>query len=493
MSAAQITHAAQITQANGEATTDFSAAPVTQAAHVTIVGGGMVGLSLALLLNRVNPQWCIRIVEAMALPQQTSSQQASSQPTFPQQASLQRQSKQTGRSSSTSFDARSTALSESTREIFAGVGIWEHLSALVAPIEQVHVSDRGHMGTTRLHAEEQQLPALGYVVENAHLGRVLMAAVRQSGAIQWVSPATVARVKPQRSGMSIDLRIGEDDKTVATATELLVVADGANSSMCQLLGIDTTTQDYQQQAIVANVGLQQPHGGVAYERFTDTGPMALLPLPDVASPDVDVKEQHRSALVWTLPPEQAEAMMGEDDEAFIDALNSRFGFRLGRFQRVGSRHAYPVKLVKAQEQVRSHLVVVGNAAHSLHPVAGQGFNLALRDVAVLADTLASHQSEDEPCASSDNALGQLPLLQQYLKRQQADQEQTIALSDLLPKIFGNPIPPVALVRNLGLASMDAIPLLRQQFARLGMGLETPGTVFSAMGAHADSEGVTNGK
>ncbi|MBQ0713180.1 MAG: FAD-dependent monooxygenase, partial [Porticoccus sp.] len=336
-----------------------------------------------------------------------------------------------------------------------------------AEIKEVHVSDRGHIGNTRLHAAEQNLPALGYVVENQWLGLVLMEALQQAPGVDIIAPAQVASVRPARGGMTLSLSGSEvspelkQELKQELSAKLLVVADGAQSRTREMLGIDATTRDYGQVALVTNISLQQDHQGVAYERFTDSGPMAMLPLQPVDN-------EHRSALVWTLPPERAAEMMEASDEVFLAELQDRFGHRLGQFQRVGTRHSYPIRLITSNEQVRSHVVVVGNAAHSLHPVAGQGFNLALRDVAVLANELATSVGDEAL------ALGQLSVLQNYLKQQQADQKQTILLSDLLPKVFGIDSSPVALARNLGLLALDTVPLLRHQFARLGMGLETRG-------------------
>lgn len=402
---------------------------------IAIVGGGMVGASLALLLSSLNLGWRIQVIEAFPI---TAASADDLQP---------------------SFDARSTALSHSSREIFEILGLWQTLSARLADIREVHVSDRGHIGSARLHAEEQNLPALGYVVENQRLGSVLMAALQSADNVEIVAPAKVTKVSPVQGGMELSL---SQDREITT--KLLVIADGAQSETRDLLGIEATSKDYGQVAVVANISLSQDHNGIAYERFTDSGPMAMLPLQPVEG-------EYRSALVWTLPPERAAEMVAAPEAEFLAALQDRFGHRLGQFQRVGSRHSYPIRLITSNEQVRSNVVVVGNAAHSLHPVAGQGFNLALRDVAVLANELAL-------AANTGSALGELSVLQNYLKQQQVDQKQTILLSDLLPKVFAIKASPVALARNLGLLALDTVPLFRHQFARLGMGLETRGTTLA---------------
>tara|TARA_R110001592_G_scaffold356278_1_gene657774 strand:- start:26160 stop:27473 length:1314 start_codon:yes stop_codon:yes gene_type:complete len=408
---------------------------------VAIVGGGMVGASLALLLSSLKLGWRIQVIEAFPMAAATADEL---QP---------------------SFDARSTALSHSSREIFEILGLWQNLCPTLAEIRDVHVSDRGHIGSVRLHAAEQKLPALGYVVENQRLGAVLVDALQQAEDIEIVAPAKVIGVRPVQGGMQLSMSVEGAETSQEVSTKLLVIADGAQSHTRDMLGIDATTKDYGQVAVVANISLSKDHGGIAYERFTDSGPMAMLPLQPIEG-------EHRVALIWTLPPNRAAEMVSASEEIFLAELQDRFGHRLGQFKRVGSRHSYPIRLITSNEQVRSHVVVVGNAAHSLHPVAGQGFNLALRDVAVLANELA--------LAASDNtALGSLPVLQSYLDQQQSDQEQTILLSDLLPKVFGIGASPVALARNLGLLALDTVPLFRHQFARLGMGLETKGTTLAA--------------
>lgn len=422
---------------------------------IAIVGGGMVGASLALLLSSLQRGWRIKIVEAFPMTAATAEEL---QP---------------------SFDARSTALSHSSREIFEILGLWETLSPRLASIQEVHVSDRGHMGSTRLDATEQRLPALGYVVENQWLGAVLFDALQRAEGVEIIAPGKVEAVKPVKAGIQLDVVDKAADINKRISAKLLVIADGAQSSTREMLGIDATTKDYGQVALVANISLSKDHGGVAYERFTDSGPMAMLPLQPLDN-------EPRSALIWTLPPAQAEAMLAASDEEFLAQLQQRFGYRLGQFTRVGRRHGYPVRLITSNEQVRRHVAVMGNAAHSLHPVAGQGFNLALRDAAVLANELIKADMEGAP-------LGELSVLQGYLNQQQADQKQTILLSDLLPKVFGLKLLPVALVRNLGLLALDIVPLFRNQFARLGMGLETRGTTEIKTNGQVSSGAQITGK
>jgi 2-octaprenyl-6-methoxyphenol hydroxylase len=252
------------------------------------------------------------------------------------------------------------------------------------------------------------------------------------------------------------MRLTLEGSERAIESSLVVIADGANSQTAQKIGIHSNQQPYGQQGIIANIALEKPHEGVAYERFTDQGPMAMLPLPDYQG-------RARCALVWTEPSEKAARIMAASDQEFLQTLQERFGYRLGMLEQVGERYAYPLALTTSTEQVRRNLVVLGNAAHSLHPVAGQGFNLSLRDAAVLAEVLGGARS-------AGNDFAALETLESYQQRQLADQQNTLRFSDNLPKLFAQTSSAVALGRNSGLLAMDLISGLRSRFARFGMGL-----------------------
>ncbi|MEJ2531218.1 MAG: FAD-dependent monooxygenase [Halioglobus sp.] len=321
---------------------------MTERRDIVIAGGGMVGISLALQLGALLPPGTrICLVEGYRLPQPVEGK-----PDY-----------------HPSFDARSTALSFSSRLIYERIGVWEGLQEWLCPIERIHVSSRGHFGSTLLQASDYGWPALGYVVENAWLGNALVQALYRQGRVEVRSPARVASATVSAGGFALQLE-GEEASRLEAA--LLLVVDGAGSGLRGQLGLAITEKPYRQHALVANVVTAQPHGGCAFERFTDQGPLALLPL----LPAVD--GQQRSALVWTLPPEEAARLQQCAPERFLRTLQGRFGYRLGRLAQVGERHSYPLSLLKCSEQVRQGLVVMGNAAHALHPVAGQGFNLALR-------------------------------------------------------------------------------------------------------------------
>jgi len=394
---------------------------------LVIVGGGMVGISLALLLAQQQPEWKVLLLEAQAYGKSGKQQHHPS------------------------FDSRSTALSWSSRKIFQAAGLWSELESHTSAINNIHVSDRGHIGLTRISAEEAGVEALGYVIENRWIGAVLLGRLATT-SVEMMAPERVAKITPLKSGVGLTLE--NSGETIQTS--LLVIADGANSQTAQQLGIHSDQQPYGQQGIIANIGLQDAHDGVAYERFTDQGPMAMLPLPDFdGSP--------RCALVWTQPPERAAELMAASDEEFLNALQESFGYRMGTVQKVGERVAYPLALTTASEQVRRNVVVLGNAAHSLHPVAGQGFNLSLRDVATLADVLGKAKLSGADFSS-------LETLEDYQQQQLADQQNTLMFSDNLPKLFAQSFSVVALGRNSGLVMMDLLPSLRSRFAKFGMGM-----------------------
>ncbi len=400
---------------------------------IVIAGGGMVGVSLALQLDAVlPPQTSILLVEGFPIPVPVAGGMPDYHP---------------------AFDARSTALSYSSRLIYEQIRVWDDLRQWLCAIDSIHVSTRGRFGSTLLRASDHDWPALGYVVENAWLGNALIQQLYRRGRVEVRSPARVVGVKPAGAGVSLQLEGAKGD----VGAGLLVVADGASSGLRDQLGVAVSEKLYRQHALVANVAFAEPHRGCAYERFTDEGPLALLPL----LPTND--GEHRSALVWTLPPERARHFVDCPAVEFLHTLQERFGYRLGRMLRIGERHVYPLSLVQSSEQVRQGVVVMGNAAHALHPVAGQGYNLALRDVAGLGRELS--QGIDAGLVPGD-----LAMLQRYQRRQQRDQRRTIAFSDRVPALFMHADPVLGLGRDLALAGLDILPGLKREFVRHAAGV-----------------------
>lgn len=396
---------------------------------IAIIGGGMVGTSLASLLAASQPQLRIALIEAQAFAR------ADEMHFLP------------------SFDARSTALSYGTASILRDLGLWELLQQHITPIAQVHVSDRGHFLGGVIDAKENNLAAVGYVVENAWLGKVLLGHVQAQHNIQCFASSTVTALIPQQDCALLNVKA--DAQELLIKTSLAVIADGGDSPLRKSLGIGTQVRAYGQTAIITNVEFSEPHHGIAYERFTADGPVALLPLGES-------NNAQQSALVWTLPAAQADDIVALSDADFLVQLQERFGFRVGRFNRVAKRFAYPLQLVLAEEQIRSHLILLGNAAHFLHPVAGQGFNLALRDCVCLVETLRK-------AIEKNKSPGDLAVLKTYLDKQALDQQITIEFSDKLVRLFSNDQLPLIAMRHLGLLSLESIPLIKDQFIAQTMG------------------------
>lgn len=409
---------------------------------IIIAGGGMVGASLALQLSvRSNYQLNIMVVESFPLPLNDK------QPLH----------------YSPSFDARSTALSYSSRLILEPLGVWDDLSRHIADINHIHVSQRGRFGSTLMHHSDVDWPSLGYVVENSWLGNVLLEQLKTIPTVEFCCPASVVEINPDADGVccSIEHKDQGADKSTLQRSEvlaqLMVVADGAHSGLRQQLGVTAQTIDYRQNALIANVCFQQAHQNFAYERFTSDGPLALLPLTDSDSGEA------RAALVWSLNKDAADYLLNCDDDGFLHTLQQQFGHRQGQFTRVGERASYPLQLVEAQEQVRSGIVMMGNAAHSLHPVAGQGFNLALRDCSRLTTLLVRQ-------FATGGRLGDLSLLQHYAEQQQFDQRKTIGLSDRLPALFNSSQLPLSILRSLGLLALDLTPAAKKAFILQAAGM-----------------------
>lgn len=402
---------------------------------IVIAGGGMVGASLALALGATLPDSIsILLVEGFPFPKANLESLPDYHP---------------------SFDARSTALSFGSRLIYEQIGVWSDLEQWLCPIETIHVSNKGRFGSALMAAADYEWPALGYVVENTWLGNSLIQSLYRQGRVELISPAKVIEATPAKG--HVRLKIEGEQLSQEIETGLLLVADGANSGLRKRLGVAVEEKPYRQHAIVANVAFAQDHRGCAYERFTDEGPVAFLPLLPTRP------GEHRAGLVWTLPPDQSEHLQSCDEAEFLATLQERFGYRLGRMTQVGERHSYPLSLIQSVEQVRNNIVVMGNAAHALHPVAGQGYNLALRDVAVLGEVLAD-------AAKANTPLGDLEILSQYERRQKIDQARTVQFSDKLPSLFMHQDPLLGLARDLGLSGIDILPSAKRAFVRQAAGM-----------------------
>jgi len=398
---------------------------------VLIIGGGMVGATLACALAK-KTALNIGVVEAKLLPQRDEQGDLS-------------------HSFNPSYDERSTALSLGSCRFFDAIGVWDALRQHVEYIHQIHVSEQGKFGVVCLDRKEERVDYLGAVVENAWLGVVLGAKMSECSSITLHTPAQIISLQQEQSGYRV--RIQRGDQALLLRCRLLVVADGANSTCCKLLGITQIHKDYEQVALVANLSPANGHQQTAYERFTAKGPMALLPL-----------RENRFALVLTLPADQVDTYLSMDDQRFMKTIDQAMGGRLGGFIKAGERLSYPLRLIQAREQVLPCCVILGNAAHSLHPIAGQGFNLSVRDVAILTEELVIALAEQ--CA-----INEFSILQRYFARREQDQFLTVNFSDKLQKLFAVENTGLGLARATGLAVFDCWPAGKHLLARQAMGLK----------------------
>ncbi|KAA8999403.1 2-octaprenyl-6-methoxyphenyl hydroxylase [Affinibrenneria salicis] len=386
---------------------------------VIIVGGGMAGATLALAISSLSRgRLAVELIEA--------------------------RHPQTRRHPG--FDGRAIALAQGTCLQLSAIGVWPALADCATAITSVHVSDRGHAGSVNLQAGDYRVPALGQVVELHDAGQRLFGLLREAPGVRLHCPAQVTSFSRERQGVRLRLDNGD-----TLDGRLLVAADGSNSALAQQGGISWRQEDYQQVAVIANVTTALPHQGRAFERFTPQGPLALLPM-----------SAGRSALVWCHAQSQQADVDGWDERTFRAHLQQAFGWRLGAILQAGERKSYPLRLLTARRHVSHRLAVVGNAAQTLHPIAGQGFNLGLRDVMTLAETLvaAAGQGEDPGGGAA---------LNRYQQRRRPDQQATVAVTDGLVRLFANRYAPLVAGRNLGLMAMESLPLLRDGLARRTLG------------------------
>lgn len=430
----------------------------TAASHldfdVVIAGGGMAGATFALALARQSPSLRVAVVEPVPAPTPTNSATGAAE--FAVEGVERYQP---------SYDSRATAMAWGTRQIYQSLGLWEALSPQATPIERIHVSERGRFGGSKMLAAEHGQPALGYVVDNAWTGLNLQAALTQQSGIHWICPARVSAVENRAGHVRLQLE-GEGVNSGAAvsvgsrslSTALLVIADGGRSGLREKLGFQVEREDYGQVAFTANVSTTKSHQFEAFERFTPSGPIALLPRGN------HKRAENRCGLVWTLPPAEAEQMQVLPDDEFLTALQQAFGWRLGRFTKVGQRSAYALGLQRVRHPIQPHIVLVGNAAHTLHPVAGQGFNLAIRGLMQLAREIG--------CARERGASpGDLTVLNRFWQAQSSDVEALVRASNALVSLFsGRTALPLELGRSAGLMALDMLPPVRRWFTRQAMGL-----------------------
>ena len=381
---------------------------------VVIIGGGLAGASCALSVAKTNPALNIAVVEANQVTGEYHP----------------------------SFDDRSIALAQQSVEYLQSLNLFEQNAPYTAAIKKVSVSDRGHFGKAHINCDEFAKPSLGYVVEVNPFGRALHLRLTQSN-ITLLCPDSVTAIEQTLHSNTLTLQSGEQLNAA-----LLVIADGAQSPTRNLLGLGFNTQPYEQGAIIANVEVAGGHNNHAFERFTQNGPMALLPMSN-----------NRYSLVWCMRQDQIEQHMALNEQDFISALQSAFGYRGGQFTKVGMRTSYPLVYGQVESLTAHRTVVIGNAAHAIHPIAGQGFNLGLRDVQVLSNLIANSQHD----------LGSYAFTREYSQKRSDDIKTVMSLTDALVRLFSNSSRVLALGRSIGLFSMDLFPVLKAPLAKQLMG------------------------
>ncbi|NMP15009.1 2-octaprenyl-6-methoxyphenyl hydroxylase [Thalassotalea sp. Y01] len=433
---------------------------VQQSEHfdVIISGGGLAGASMALALaglrNSQGEPLSIAVIEAGRIVENLLS----------------------------SFDARVIALANGSAAYLQQLDAWPEIKPHAMAINNIHISDRGHYGKARLYSDDYDTDALGFVVEMQAIGNGLYKALRPYNNVRFIAEHRITEITWQKNQVDVELQhqaVAEQlDKSQssntlsksqysnadclndASATQtlgqhisahLLLACDGGQSVCRRKAAIDSSQYDYQQVAIIANVKCDKPHNGRAFERFTDSGPLAMLPMTE-----------DRCSLVWTVKPDQVEQFLALDDNGFAAQLQQHFGGWLGSIGKVGKRFSFPLKLIRANSSIYHRMALVGNASHTLHPIAGQGFNLGVRDVKQMASLIAK-------ALAAGQDIGNFALLQEYSQHRQKDHDQVISLTDSMVHLFSNDYLPLAIGRGIGLKVLNYLSPLKQQLARKTMG------------------------
>ena len=398
--------------------------------EVIIVGGVMVGLSLALMLAKTNI--AVKLLEAIKYPNYDDANLAPYH---------------------SSFDARNSALSRRSVQIYQELGLWNALQEHATPILEVNITEQGGFGKARLKADQEKVESFGQVIENAWLGRVLLTEVKQQPLIELIDGVQVTSLIQDTDFAYIEAKRG--DYTHKLQSKLVIAADGRDSFCRQALGIGASVHDYDQVAIVTTVQTSKPHEHVGFERFSPLGPLALLPLPG----------EYRRSVVWPVKKgTEGEWLGDENDQHFLDALQQTYGDRAGKFQKTGKRFSFPLSQVLAEKQAVGRVVLMGNAAHTIHPVAGQGFNLCMRDAYVLVRYLKEQIEKNAD-------VGDAKVLQDYEKSRLTDQKRVIKFCDSVVRGFSNQNPVLKFIRNSGLIAFETIPGFKPLVASYAMGLK----------------------
>ncbi|WP_018691646.1 2-octaprenyl-6-methoxyphenyl hydroxylase [Algicola sagamiensis] len=385
---------------------------------VLVSGGGMLGVMQAYAIAVQFPTLKVAIIEASELKPHASP----------------------------SFDERSIALSYGSILLLEKLRLWGSLKEYAEPIQEIKVSDRGHIGKTHLTANQFDLNAFGYVIEVVYLEKVLQPRLDELPNVSWLRPCKINDITQSSEAVLCQLSTGQH-----ISTKLFIIAEGAQSSSRDKLKFDLKQQNYGKHAIVANIQVAS-HGNIAYERFTPDGPVALLPLP-----------KSRYSLVWCVKPDKAKFLADCAQSDFLIELQKMFGSSIGPFQDVGKRVAYPLSVKQVSRMFHHRTALIGNAAHTIHPIAGQGFNLGLRDVMCLTQCIAESESD----------IGAFSVLKKYDQTRQKDMQRVVTMTDSLVKLFSKENQLVALGRTLGLMSMQCFPELKKSLVHQALGLYFP--------------------
>lgn len=392
--------------------------PSTLDFDLIIAGGAMTGASLALAVNQLaQGQLKIAIIESSSQSQSPAG-----------------------------FDARSIALNYQSCQLLTALGLRDKVLAQATPIKEIHVSERGHIGKTDFSAQTAGIDYLGQVLELASAGQIFYQAIAQAPAISVFRPARITRICRSIDNVRVDLDSGQ-----RLCAALLVGADGSPSACASALNIITERHDFNQVGLIANIRTALPHNHQAFERFTAKGPLALLPMQD-----------NISALVWCADKATIAQLMQLSNDDFLAKLQALFGWKLGRLEQVSTRHFYPLLLQQASQIITHRAALIGNAAQTLHPVAGQGFNLGLRDAITLAEEIAVAFNQQRD-------IGAQACLQAYLARRAPDREATIKLTSNLVTGFSNQAIALILGRNAGLSALAIFTELKTPLLKRTLG------------------------
>jgi 2-octaprenyl-6-methoxyphenol hydroxylase len=345
---------------------------------------------------------------------------------------------------------RALALAAGTVQILDALGLWQGINKTATPIKQIHISDQGHFGKTRLSAQKEHVDALGYVISARDIETHIANLVHES-TIELIAPARVVGLMSSDNQIFINLKQGTESLNITA--KLLVGADGGLSSVRQLMGITQKVTEYGQTALVTTIKSTLANNNTAFERFTASGPLALLPIGS-----------HECSVVWTRKDEDAKALMLGSEADFIAELQQCFGYKLGQLNLTAPRRAFPLSLIRAEKMVVGRTVIIGNAAHQLHPVAGQGFNLGFRDVVQLADLIIKQHE-------SNSDIGDTDFLNTFANTRKQDHDRTIGFTDIVVNVFSNEWLALITARNIGLTLLDYLPSAKTMLTRHAMGME----------------------